>query len=199
MKKLIIFSVLALLVFTDCGRKKHSAKKSEEGRIEIVPFYRNHVMVQDLHQIDTNQFLVEPEEFLSKAQYEIFKNAMWSVIRNPNSKTFVSSSGFIKPSTIAEMRERFVRCDSVVEVDSLDNPLGKPYYACDSTTIMNGVSMIYFFESWYLNPKTNLIEKETLGYSVWSYVPFKEAFKETFLVFRDEQAVEKAKKYYFVD
>ena len=62
---------------------------------------------------------------------------------------------------------------------------------------MNEISRIIFFESWYLNTKTNLIEKETLGYSVWQYVKDKEAYRELFVVFRDEKAIKKAKKYYF--
>ncbi len=195
MKKLIILSLLVSLVFTDCGRKKHTAKKNKEERIEIVPFYRNRVMVKDLHELDTNMYLVEQEEFLNKQQLKVLTAAMWSVIKNPGSKVFTND--LYKPAGAAELKERFIRCDSVIPVDSLDNPIGKAFLSCDSTTIMDGVSLIYFFESWYLNTKTNLIEKETLGYAVWSYVPFKEAFKETFIVFRDEEAREKCKKYYF--
>ncbi len=199
MKKLILLSVFVSLLLTNCGRKKHSDKKTNEERIEITPFYRNKVFVKDLHLIDTNMFLVEKEEFLNEQQLKVLTDAMWAIIRNPTARVFVSSPDFNKPATVTQLRERFVRCDSVIEMDTLGNAISKPYFACDSSTIMNGVSMIYFFESWYLNTKTNLIEKETLGYSVFSYVPFKEAFKEVFLVFRDQQAIDKAKKYYFAD
>lgn len=194
MKKLIILSVLALLVFTDCGRKKHTAKKVKEERIEIVPFYRNKVMVQDLHEIDTNLYLVEQEEFLSKPQYENFKRAMWQIIRNPKSRAF---NGPDYKYTAEDLRFKVVYCDSVIPVDSLDNPIGKPFLACDSTTVMDNLSRVEFYESWYLNTKTNLIEKETLGYAVWNYVKEKEAFREIFVVFRDDEAREKCKKYYF--
>lgn len=198
MKKLIILSVLASLLFTGCGRKKHSAKHTNEGRTEIVPFYRNKVFIKDLHLLDTNLYLVEPEEFLNDQQRKIFTDLMWSIIRKPGAEVFAGNV-YQSVASAEDLKERFIRCDSVVNVDSLDNPISKPYFACDSTTIMDGVSMIYFYESWYLNPKTNLIEIETLGYSVWSYVPFKQAFKETFVVFRNSEAREKAKKYYFAD
>ncbi|MBK7669585.1 MAG: hypothetical protein IPJ32_20960 [Sphingobacteriaceae bacterium] len=194
MKKLIILSLLALLVFTNCGRKKHTAKKAKEERIEIVPFYRNSVDVQDLHRIDTNMYLVEPEEFLNKQQYENFKNAMWQIIRNPKSKVF---NGSDQLCTADVLRDRVVYCDSVVNVDSLDNRIGAPYWLCDSTSVMDNLSRVEFYESWYLNTKTNLIEKETLGYAVWQYVKDKEAFREIFVVFRDDEAREKCKKYYF--
>lgn len=194
MKKLITLSLLALLVFTNCGRKKHKAKSTKEERIEIVPFYRNTVDVQDLHRLDTNLYLVEPEEFLNKQQYENFKNAIWAIIRSPKSKVFDGSDQL---STADVLRDRVVYCDSVVNVDSLDNRIGDPYWLCDSTSVMDNLSRVEFYESWYLNTKTNLIEKETLGYAVWQYVKDKEAFREIFVVFRDDEAREKCKKYYF--
>lgn len=194
MKKLIILSVMALLVFANCGRKKHKTKSAKEERIELVPFYRNSVDVQDLHRIDTNLYLVEPEEFLNKQQYENFKNAIWQIIRNPKSKVF---DGPDKISTADVLRDRVVYCDSVVNVDALDNRIGAPYWACDSTSVMDNLSRVEFYESWYLNTKTNLIEKETLGYAVWNYVKEKEAFREILVVFRDDEAREKCKKYYF--
>lgn len=194
MKKLITLSLLALLVFTNCGRKKHKAKSTKEERIEIVPFYRNTVDVQDLHRLDTNLYLVEPEEFLNKQQYENFKNAIWAIIRSPKSKVFDGSDQL---STADVLRDRVVYCDSVVNVDSLDNRIGAPYWLCDSTSVMDNLSRVEFYESWYLNTKTNLIEKETLGYAVWQYVKDKEAFREIFVVFRDDEAREKCKKYYF--
>jgi hypothetical protein len=194
MKKIIILSVLALLVFTDCGRKKHSSKRTKGERIEIVPFYRELSMVQDLHEIDTNLYLVEPEEFLNKSQYENFKNAIWSIIRHPDSKVY---NGADQISTAEELRNRVVYCDSVVNVDSLDNRIGVPYWACDSVSIMNNLSRVEFYESWYLNTKTNLIEKETLGFTIWQYVKEKEAFREILLVFKNEETREKCKKYYF--
>lgn len=194
MKKLILLSVLASLVLTNCGRKKHSSKKNKEERIEIVPFYRNLVSIQDLHELDTNMYLVEPEEFLSKQDYENFKNAMWSIIRQPKAKVY---NGADQLSTAQELRDRVVYCDSVINVDSLDNRIGAPYWACDSTSVMDNLSRVEFYESWFLNTKTNLIEKETLGYAVWQYVKEKEAFREIFIVFKDDEAREKCKKYYF--
>lgn len=195
MKKLIILSVLASLFFTDCGRKKHSAKAKEE-RIEIVPFYRERVMLQDLHDIDTNLYLVEPEEFLSKEQYANYKSAIWTIIRNPKSKVYDWVEQKAKPE---ELMNRVAYCDSIKEstFDAQGNETITSYFKCDSTSVMDNLSLVYFYESWYLNTKTNLIEKETLGFTVYCYVKEKEAFKELFTVFRDETVIEKCKKYYF--
>lgn len=198
MKKLIILSVLVVLVFADCGRKKHSVKKTQEERIEIVPFYRNRVMIQDLHQIDTNKYLVEPEEFLNKSQYETFKTAMWSIIRNPKAKVY---SGPNDTYSTDVLKDKVSKCDSVMEssFDAEGNEIVTTRFMCDSTSIMDNLSLVYFFESWYLNAKTNLIEKETLGFVLWNYVKQKEAYREIFIVFRDEEARQKCKKYYFAD
>jgi hypothetical protein len=198
MKKLLILSVLASLLFTDCGRKKHSSKATKEERIEIVPFYRERVMIQDLHDIDTNLYLVEPEEFLNKEQYANYKSAIWSIIRNPNSKVY---NWIDQKATAEELKSRVVYCDSVREssFDAQGNETITTSFMCDSTSVMDNLSLIYFYESWYLNTKTNLIEKETLGFSIYNYVKQKEAFREIFLVFKDEKAVEKCRKYYFAD
>jgi hypothetical protein len=198
MKKLVILSVLAALCFTNCGRKKHSVKNVKEGRKEIVPFYRNLVSIQDMHEIDTNLYLVEPEEFLDKNQYETFKQAMWSVIRDPKSKVY---NWVDQPATAQELKDRVAYCDSIKEssFDANGNETITSSFRCDSVTIMNSLSKIEFYESWYLNTKTNLIEKETLGFSLWQYVKEKEAYREILLVFKDEEARAKCKKYYFAD
>ncbi|HWY10905.1 MAG TPA: hypothetical protein VN026_06260 [Bacteroidia bacterium] len=197
MKKILYISVLVFLFVSACSRKKHSEKNKTEERIEIIPFYQNQVTLKDLHQIDTNLFLVEPEEFLDKESFIRFTNAMWALVKNPNSKVFYDGYDTTKVTYKDLIEHRFMQCDSVIPVDSLNNPVGPHLWACDSTSRMNEISRIYFYESWYLNTKTNLIEKETLGYSVWQYVKDKDAYRELFVVFCDEKAVEKAKKYYF--
>jgi hypothetical protein len=196
MKNFLYIVVSIILLATACSRKKHDKNKTGE-RIEIIPFYQNIVSLKDLHQIDTNLFLVEPEEFLDEPAFEIFKNSVLAIAKNPGSKVFYDSPRGTKPIPYAELKERFTQCDSVVQVDSLDNPIGKPMWYCDSITVLNSIQRIIFFESWYHNTKTNLIEKETMGYSVWQYVEDKAAYRLLFTVFRDEKSLEKAKKYYF--
>jgi hypothetical protein len=198
MKKLLILSVFAALCFTNCGRKKHTTKNAKEERIEIVPFYRNLVAVQDMHETDTNLYLVEPEEFLDKGQYETFKRSVWKIIRDPKSKVY---NWVDQPATAKELLDRVSYCDSIEQssFDAQGNEIITKGFRCDSVTIMNNLSKIEFYESWYLNTKTNLIEKETLGFSLWQYVKEKEAFREILLVFKDEEARIKCKKYYFAD
>lgn len=196
MKKIIAILTAAVLIFPACSRKKHTAKKGKEERIEIVTFFREKVMVQDLHKIDTNLYYVEKEEFLSEKDYGNFKSSMWSLIRNPNAKVY---NWIDQQATAVELKDRVVFCDSVQEstFDAKGVEVITSRFMCDSVSAMNNLSMVYFYESWYLNTKTNLIEKETLGYSVYQYVKSKEAFRELFFVFRDDEAREKCKKYYF--
>jgi len=197
MKKTIGIALLLFVVLASCGRKHKAKKEIKEERIEITPFYKNVAFVKDLHRIDTNIFLVEPEEFLSAEQFNTFTKSLWMLIRNPQSKVYPGASSVSKPWTAEELGERFMYCDSVVQVDENDQPIGKAFWACDSTTIMDNIARITFYESWYLNTRTNLIEKETLGYSAWSYVKDKEAFREMFIVFRDEEAAKKCELYEF--
>lgn len=198
MKKLLILSVLTALCFMNCGRKKHKTNIKKEERVEIVPFYRNLVSVQDLHEIDTNFYLVEPEEFLNRTQYENFKQSIWRIIRDPKSKVY---NWVNQVATAKELKDRVAYCDSIKEsrFDAQGNETIISGYKCDSVTIMNNLSKIEFYETWYLNTRTNLIEKETLGFSLWNYVKEKEAFREILLVFRDEEARQTCKKYYFAD
>jgi hypothetical protein len=197
MKK-ALYLILVIAAFVSCGRK-HKSKPavSKQDRIEIIPFYKNVVLTQDLHLLDTNLILVEPEEFLSGEQYKKFTDALWTIINDERPGIFPGSMPNYFGKNKKERRERFVRCDSVVQVDENDQPIGKPFWSCDSTYWMGSMSRVVFYEAWYLNTKTNLIEKETLGYSVWNYVKEKEAFKEMLIVFRDEEAAKKCELYEF--
>ena len=179
---------------SSCGRKKHKATTEE--RIEIIPFYQTTVTIKDFHLIDTNLVLVEPEEFFNNEQAAEFNKAMWAMVKNPKSKIFTDGYS-ATPMTYQDLRDRLIICDSVVSFDKDGNQDGPPVWMCDSVSKMWHVNRIRFFESWYLNTKTNLIEKETLGYALWEYVAEKEAYRELFSVFRDDKAIEKAKKYYF--
>jgi hypothetical protein len=197
MKRIIIILV-SLAVFISCGRKHKNKKEIKEERIEVVPFFTNVVYTQDLHIIDTNLYLVEPQEFLSKAQFKVFTDAIWTMIRNPKSRLFDDPDQIC---TEQSLKDRFRRCDTLVQ--SSFNAEGEEIitavWACDTASIVDNASRIEFYESWYLNTKTNLIEKETLGYTLWSYVPDKEAFRQMFIVFRDDKAMEKCKRFEFAD
>src|SRR5215216_3847557 len=111
MKKIITILVL-LVIFISCGRKHKKTKVTKEERIEIVPFYVNDVYTQDLHFIDTNLYLVEPEEFLNKEQFKIFKDAIRTMIRNPKSR-LLNYPGSVYSEK--ELKDRFFYCDSINE------------------------------------------------------------------------------------
>src|SRR5687767_7693221 len=112
MKKLIYISALALL-FVACSRKGHKkdAGKKEE-RVEIVPFYQNHIEISDLHKLDTNLILVEPEEYMDLPTRKKFIDCIWMMVKNPNSKVYFDSPKYTKPVTYKEIMERWTQCDS---------------------------------------------------------------------------------------
>ena len=195
-----LYILLIVAAFVSCGRKhKDKSGSLKQARIEIVPFYKNIVLTQDLHLIDTNLFLVEAEEFLSDEQYKKFTDIIWTIVNDEKPAVFPGSMESYFSKNKKERRERFVRCDSVVQVDENDQPVGKPFLNCDSTYWRGSMSRVVFYESWYFNTKTNLIEKETLGYSLWNYVKEKEAFREMLVVFRDEEAAKKCELYEFFE
>jgi hypothetical protein len=192
-----IYIVLVMAAFVSCVRKHKKKTAAKEDLIEIVPFYKNVVLTQDLHLIDTSMFLVEPEEFLNEEQYKKFTDAIWTIVNNDKPGFFPETMINYFGKTRTQRRERFVKCDSVVQVDENDQPVGKPFLSCDSTYWRNSMSRVVFYESWYFNNKTKLIERETLGYSLWNYVKEKEAFKEMLVVFRNEEAAKKCELYEF--
>ena len=94
-----------------------------------------------------------------------------------------------------------MRCDSIIEsfFDAQGNEVVKKSFACDSTSIFRDICRIDFYETWYFNKETNMIEKDVIGYSVLKFVEERNAFKQLFSVLRDEQAIKKWNKYYAYD
>ena len=178
---------------------------STDNRIEITPYIVTQVILRDTTQERTDStgkvFLNNaPSPFgkyecLNDDQFDRLQEMVWALARDPKSKVY-PHSGDMVPSTLAQIKNRLIECDSVREssFDAQGNEIITSKFACDSTTSVLNIRLIRFCESWYFNKETNSIEKDILGYSVCTYVPEKQSFKVLFYVYKDEEAFKKAKK-----
>ncbi len=186
-----------------------SFAQTSQARKEITPLIKTTVILKDTTRIrniasrgegdmsvhDYNEMYMSQTYHLSPAQFSIFQAAMWQAVRSPRSKVYQFYGS--KPWTAKEVRDRVIVCDTVMEsyFDEKNNVVEKKRWICDSTSRLHNVNRLDFYESWYFNPATNMIEKEVLGYCVLEYDRERNIYKGLFNVFRDEKAVAKIKSY----
>ena len=210
---LILFIVSCATKPVETTDDKSNENKTE--RIEITPFKISEVILKDTEQVKTafaksdggklsvndyNYYYTRPAFYIDQKQFSVFKNAIWTLVRNPKSKVYFQMGGAeTKPVAYQQLRDKVCLCDSIAEsfFDAKGSEIVTMRWACDSTSVVSQINKIEFYESWYFNPQNNMIEREILGYAVLQYVEEKEAWKQLFLVFKDEESVKKSKKYYF--
>jgi hypothetical protein len=207
----IIYFVCGLIVFTSCGRENAREEHSSKGRIEISPYKVTEVILKDTMQVKTAyakcdsgratlyefaQDYCNPHMYLNAQQFGEFQKAIWMMVREPKSKIYKAVDA--PQMTTKDMRYMFRKCDSMQQIsyDPKGNEVTNTVFVCDSTSLVDQVNKIVFYESWYFNPANNMIERDVLGYAVWSYMMDKEAWRELFFVFRDEESLKKVKKYW---
>lgn len=210
MKKLFILALV--LSIWSCSKKEGNESATDSKRIEITPFKINKIILRDTQLIKSifviadsgrmsiNEYIEnwgKEYSFLDYTQFNALRKAMWTLVKNPNSRVYVNPLG--KASSLQEVKERVVQCGMIEEstFDAEGNEIIQSRFNCDSISTINHINQIRFFESWYFNPETNMIERELLGYSVHEFVGEKNAFRELFDVFVNDAALEKARKYYF--
>ncbi|MBP7809478.1 MAG: hypothetical protein KA163_09310 [Bacteroidia bacterium] len=210
MKKLGI--LLLVLLIWSCSRNGEKDMGSASQRTEITPFKINKILLRDTQLIKS--FFVEADsgrmsineyeinwgreyKFLDYTSFNALRKAIWALVKNPESKVYVNPMGNV--STKQEVNDRVVACGMIEEstFDAEGNEIIKSRFNCDSMSTIRNINQIRFFEAWYFNPETNMIERELLGYSVHEFVSDKNAFRELFDVFVNDAALQKARKYYF--
>jgi hypothetical protein len=206
MKFYLSFVILLVLLFS-CSRPVKEDKK----RIEISPYKVTEVILKDTMQVKTAyakcdsgratmfefaQDYCNPHVYLNAQQFSEFQKAIWIMVRQPKSKIYKALDG--PQATMQDMRSMFKRCDSVEQIsyDAKGVEMTTPVFVCDSTSLVDQINKVVFFESWYFNPSNNMIERDVLGYSVWAYMLDKEAWRELFYVVKDEESLKKLKKYW---
>lgn len=131
--------------------------------------------------------------FLTEPEFRVIRESVHKLRLNPQSFLFWDIND--KPLTRDEVAKRLIECDSVVmsDFDAQGKETIKTIWACDSVSTPNHINMIKFYESWYINNETNLIEKEMLGYGLFVYDYNRKGYKHLFYAFKDSASREKAK------
>jgi hypothetical protein len=210
MKKMDLL-IIGVMCFAACHPKTEDEMPKSNERVVITPCIVHDIMLKDTTQIKTvyaktdsgrislSQYQWDFDldvKFLSQKEFRDFRTAIWRVIRDPKSKVYVGRD--MHQGIPQEIRDRVIFCDSMME--SCYSPLGKEFivkrFVCDSTSTMQNIDKIRFFEARYFNPVNGMMEIETLGYSLFSYIESKEARKELFFVFKNEEAMKQAKQFY---
>ena len=209
MRKLILFPAIFLIV--SCNTQPVEVSDT---RIEITPFIVSKSVLKDTNRVRTvykklididsarvpmfcyENLISEPAKYLDNVQFNQLAIALQLLMNDPKSKVYLSVES--KPLDRTAVKNIFFKCDSIIEstFDSKGVETITKSFACDSTSIFMDICRIDFYETWYFNKATNMIEKDVIGYSVLKFVEKRNAFRHMFMVFRDEKGIEKAKKYY---
>lgn len=204
--------ILALFFWTCSQKGGKESSGSDESRVEITPFKINKVQLIDTQSIRTAYLLSDSGrmsiaeyqynwgkdyKYLDFAAFNAMRKAVWALVKSPDARVYVNPLD--KPSSQKEVQERVVQCGMLEEsmFDAEGNEIIRSRYNCDSMSTIRNINQIRFFESWYFNPATNMIDRELLGYSLHEFVADKNAYRELFNVFVNDAALEKARKYYF--
>lgn len=207
-----LYFVLGIaLILASCNppNKSEKSEKASGKRIEITPFLQTTVVLRDTAQVknvfaqnDSGRISMYKYNFynetnlsyLNHDQFMVIKNAVMQMMRDPG--TLIYDDVFAPPMTKDDIAARLMECDSVIEVnfDESGKETMIKRWNCDSTTIPTNINKIRFYEAWYFNSNTRMIEKDLLGYSIWQYDEYKKGYKSLFTVFKDKEAVKLAQK-----
>ena len=92
---------------------------------------------------------------------------------------------FLAPLTLAEIREKIVKCDSLSEIgaDAEGNEVVTRVYKCDSTLIYQNVTKIRLKEDWFFDKQKSVLEVRILGLCAMKYDEGKDIYTEVFWVY----------------
>lgn len=209
MKNLII-AFAGVIVFS-CSPKTKSDKAIVKGRFEITPYKETEVILKDTMMVKTayarsdsgrvsmhefSQYYSRQGIYLNSSQFKMIEKSVLIMIKNPRSLLYSSLDS--QPITADALDKVFKKCDSVDEVSYKPDGTEQKsrMFYCDSTSLLSQINKIIFYESWYFNTDNNQIERDVMGYSVFAYDSFKEAWKHLFVVVKDEESLKKINMYY---
>ena len=162
-----IYAILFTLIFVGCAQKENKILAKDASGS------RNEITPFFINKIMLQNINknenVDPQQFLDGKNLDALQSMVKSFLENTPNKIIRYPNE--EPQEKKELLSKNIDFKNIVRID--------------------------FYESWYFNSDNNMIEKETLGYSLFEYVPAKEAYRQLYFVFKDEAALEKAKKYYF--
>lgn len=207
----LYFVLFVALLFGACKPSENNGKteKANGKRVEISPYMESVVVLRDTTTIKTAylqsdsgrmaMFQYEQNNgnglsFLNVDQFKVLKNSIWQLIFEPG--TNIYDDIFSPPLTSKGLKDKLIECDSIIEsdFDASGKETVKAMWCCDSVSLINRINMLKFYEAWYYNPNSKMVEKDLLGYTVFTYNDQKRAFKYLFSAFRDKDAVKLAQK-----
>lgn len=211
----LIAIVIMVLLTGSCSnpreKKEPPISNPEQGTdlIEITPFIINELMIKDTIRAesilkthgkdvllsDYNGWEERDIKFLNSIQFDVFKNVILKMLHDPTSKIYAPYSD--TPLTKNELWKRLTICDTVREslFDETGKVTVKHRFMCDSVSRIERISSIVFFESLFMNTKTFEIQHETLGYVIRQFDPEKEAFRQLFVAYKNEESKLKVKNF----
>ncbi len=127
-------------------------------------------------------------KYMNKKEFNMFLYGVKEYLNNPGSYVYTFDA---KKASKNDLRAIYTLCDSIdtYEHDSNGNETIVKKWFCDSTSRINSIDRVEFYEQWYLNKEDYTIEKKILGYSLYSFDSDKEFYRHLFYVFKDSSAV----------
>ena|ERR1035437_9998168 len=92
---------------------------------------------------------------------------------------------FLIPMTLAQIREKLVKCDSIEEssADAEGNEVKTKVFKCDSTTIYENITKFKLKEDWFFDKQKSVLEVRILGLCAMKYDEGKDIYTEMFWVY----------------
>ncbi|HWY38465.1 MAG TPA: gliding motility protein GldN [Bacteroidia bacterium] len=92
---------------------------------------------------------------------------------------------FLSPMTLAQIREKLVKCDSIEEIgaDAEGNEVRTKTFKCDSTNIYLNTTKYRLKEDWFFDKQKSVLEVRILGLCPMKYDEAKDVYYETFWVY----------------
>lgn len=192
---LLICCGLAFLISCKEVVKTNDVQPQKQETVELANFIRYFVILDDTSfQYQTTKGTSKAitrakanEFYLPESSFNDFKLSLYSVLRSDTG--FVLNSKFIPAITKEERIACYKLCDSIM---LNDNPK-ETIFACDSTSRIDYVTAIEFYEKWIMNKKDYSINKEIIGYAPLIYDWDKLKFKPSFYYFKSKDHFEKIK------
>jgi hypothetical protein len=190
---------------------KTTAKSAAPVKTEMARLIKTKVLIRDSSSIQTvmNNY-GDPSSpiayhitdtyinYLEPSYYYEFKQNIYKIAHSKSALIF-SGWDLKKPLTWREIFDKYAICDSLdeISIDPEGNEIITKVFRCDSTSKIENVSAINFFESWTFNESSGMIEKDVLAYEILSFHPEKRGYMILFMVVKDEEARKKLIRLYF--
>lgn len=174
--------------------------KAQKTKWTLAKVIKTRVIINDttkigtiLQQYDSSNTLNEYiennyEKYLERRCFYQLKESIYKIAKTKNAIVYRNGQRL----TTKEIKELYTNCDSVEVLKCFGGKNEAPSFtilSCDSTSKIENISAINFYETWVFNEKNKMIEKEVLAYQLEYYDFDKSLYIPLFMVFKDEKSV----------